>query len=170
MKLGIVTAALLSSLAAFAGCGGDDDGSQAGGAMANGSSGAGAAATCQQIFDNADRQCPGGGYPPVGECEENTIEFESVGCRAWADWMSCAGTGRFTCDGLYVDCEAHWQATNQCRAALAATGCVRLVPSDDDCAEPTPYAFSCFGNPPRADCTDLPTGAAVAYFCCPALE
>jgi hypothetical protein len=152
----------LFRLAAVA-CGGGDDGA----ADAGGAAGQGSEVTCQQIYDNAAAQCAEGGWPPVGECEGSTIEFDSTGCAAWAAWMTCAANATFTCDALFAECDAHWQGVQQCRAMQAASGCIRLTSVDESCSMPTPFAFACLSGMPSGACVSLETAAAVPYFCCP---
>lgn len=125
--------------------------------------------SCQEVHDNSAEQCPDG--PWLREmCEDDMHQLEPTGCQAWTDWVSCASHTTYTCEGGFVDCEAEWQGTAQCRAGLAATGCVRVPKVDTDCSAPAPFAFSCFGSPPTTECSPVETMADVQYFCCPALD
>jgi len=126
--------------------------------------------SCQQVFDNAAAQCPEAPWPPVAECEDDSAELKAIGCEAWDAWMACASTAQYTCDGLFAECELHWQGAQQCRAAQAATGCIRIASVDSSCSAPTPFAFACLSGTPGAQCTPLETAAAVPYFCCAAMQ
>lgn len=153
--------AALLLLCTVACCGGGDDDPALNGAAGD--------VTCQQIYDNAEAQCPEAPWPPVAECEDDKLEFESTGCAAWSSWLACAADATFTCEGLFAECDAYWSGVQQCRAMQAASGCIRLTSVDDQCGAATPFAFACLSGNPGEACTPLETAAAVPYFCCPGM-
>ena len=168
--------AVCGVVAALMACVGDEDGMVTGaGSAGSGSSSAGPPPTCQQVYAKATAQCPDAADSLdayEGECEDDTAELEPTGCAAWESWLRCADATDFSCeDGIFPDCEGHWSGAQQCRAATAATGCVRVASLDANlCAEPNAFAFACFGNPPSSNCMPVETAAAVQHYCCPALR
>jgi hypothetical protein len=124
---------------------------------------------CQEMYDRSAAACPAEPWGPVAECEKLAIELESIGCAAFAAWLSCASSGTYTCDEGFVDCWDHWGAMDSCRSELAGRGCTRVVDRDSECTGPAAYAFECSADPPATGCVPLSGDGAASASCCPKL-